>query len=66
VIVAEIRVRSMPRPRDVESVIADYLGQFGGRDPDGGPGPEAAGLIRWLADEGWVLVTVTADSGRDR
>jgi hypothetical protein len=56
----------MPRARDVESVIADYLGQFGGRDPDGGPGPEAAGLIRWLADEGWTLVSVASAAGAER
>ncbi len=46
----------MPGARDAESVIADYLGQFATADIDDGPGPEAAGLIRWLADEGWVLV----------
>jgi hypothetical protein len=42
--------------RDVESVIADYLGQFALEDPRDGPSPEPAGLIRWLADEGWMIV----------
>jgi len=51
--------------RDAQSVIADYLGQFGAADPEGGPGPEAVGLIRWLADEGWVLVK-SPPGGGDR
>jgi hypothetical protein len=46
----------VPGLRDAESVIADYLGQFGPEDPAEGPGPDAASLIRWLADEGWLLV----------
>jgi hypothetical protein len=49
----------MTKGRDAESVIADYLGQFAlGQDDE--PRPEPAGLIRWLADEGWVLVPVSS------